>query len=276
MSAPIPPKWCIATRTRRKVLKSLRFRDLFFMPGKSSRCRFDGLATVKGKGAVMAAQNRLFLREYTVYVFSRKNNLPDSYSIREMADDQAEAMRTLGIGKASVVGVSEGGIIAQHLAADHADMVEKLVIAVSAPYANGTVRANVKYWIELAKQGNHKQLMTDIAEKYYSEAFLSRYRKLYPIIGTIGKPDDYHRFLVNAEAILGFDARNDVRRISCPVLIIAGGDDRIVGTQAANELNGIIPGSRLHVYPGLGHGAYEEAKDLKQRIYDFLEDVSTV
>ena len=35
-----------------------------------------------------------------------------------------------------------------------------------------------------------------------------------------------------------------------------------MGNDAANELHGGIAGSKLHVYVGLGHGAYEEAKDL--------------
>ena len=52
-----------------------------------------------------------------------------------MADDQAAAMQILGIDKASVLGVSQGGMIAQYLAIDHPGMVEKLILAVTAPYA---------------------------------------------------------------------------------------------------------------------------------------------
>ena len=111
---------------------------LILLPGLS-----DGLATVKGKALLLAAPYRLFFKDYTVFMFSRKNELPDNYSIREMADDQAEAMRRLGIRKAAVLGVSEGGMIAQYLAIDHAELVEKLVIAVSSPNANEIVRSAV-------------------------------------------------------------------------------------------------------------------------------------
>jgi len=36
-------------------------------------------------------------------------------------------------------------------------------------------------------------------------------------------------------------------------------------------MNERIANSRLHIYSGLGHAAYEEASDFYQRVYDFLE-----
>ena len=52
-------------------------------------------------------------------------------------------------------------------------------------------------------------------------------------------------------------------------LIIAGGDDKTVGNDAAGELHRGIAGSELFVYEGLGHGAFEEAKDFYDRILAF-------
>ena len=238
---------------------------LILLPGLS-----DGLATVDGKALFLAAPYKLFFKDYTLFMFSRKNNLPDNYSIREMADDQAEAMRKLGIEKASVLGVSEGGMIAQYLAIDHADLIEKLVVAVSAPNANETVHSVVEAWIGLAKQENHKQLMIDTAEKSYSEAYLKKYRKIYPVIGWIGKPKNYHRFLVNANAILHFDCFDDLKKITCPTLIIGGEADQIVGPIASYEMHEQIKGSELYMYEKLGHATYEEAPDFNKRVFNFL------
>lgn len=240
-------------------------RTLILLPGLS-----DGLATVEGKALFLSVPYRRFFKDFTVYMFSRKNELPDGYSIREMADDQAAVMASLGIRKASVLGVSEGGMIAQYLAIDHPELVEKLVIAVSAPCANETVRSAVSGWMEYAKRGDHRQLMIDTVEKSYSEAWLKWYRKLYPVIGHIGKPKDPHRFLVNAEAILHFDCRSELSAICCPTLIIGGKADRIVGPEASCELHERIPGSELYMYEEYGHAAYEEAKDFNDRIFDFL------
>lgn len=241
-------------------------RAFILLPGLS-----DGLATVRGKALLLARPYTPFFDTFTVYMFSRKDAMPSDYSIRDMAADQAEALRQLGIRKACVMGVSQGGMIAQYLAMDHPELVERLVLAVTAPRVNEIIAGCVRKWIGFAEQGDHKALMIDTAEKNYSEAYLKKYRKLYPMIGLLGKPKNYDRFLVNARAILGFDAYDALDKITCPTLIIGGEEDKTVGIQASYELNERIAGSALHVYPGLGHAAYEEARDFNRRVLEFLE-----
>ncbi len=236
------------------------------LPGLS-----DGLATVKGKALLLASSYREFFKEYTVYMFSRKDKMPEGYSIRDMAADQAKALEELGIDRVSIMGVSQGGMIAQAFAIDYPEMVEKLVVVVSAPRANEMIQENVRAWIELALQGNHKKLMIDTTEKGYTEGYLKKYRKMYPILGMVGKPKSYDRFLVNARAILGFDEQEELGRIACPTYIIAGGADKTVGVEASYVMKEKIAKSELYVYPDFGHAAYEEAKDFYHRVYEFLE-----
>ncbi len=239
-------------------------RPLVILPGLS-----DGLATVKGKALVLSPPYRKFFREYTVYMFSRKNDMPEGYTIEDMADDQAQAMRSLGIGQAWVLGVSQGGMIAQRLAIRHPELVRRLILAVTAPYANPVVRDAVSGWIGMAQRGDHTALMVDTAEKMYSEIYLQKHRKLFPLLARFTRPASYDRFLKNARAILEFDARDSLPEIACPTLIIAGSDDRTVGNDAATELHSGISGSELYVYDGLGHGAFEEEKDFYDRVLDF-------
>ena len=100
--------------------------------------------------------------------------------------------------------------------------------------------------------------------------YLKVYRKAYPFFGLLGKPKTYQRFFINAKAILGFDAYEELGKIQCPTYIISGSDDKTVGNDAAHELKANILGSKLHIYEGLGHAAYEEAKDFYDRVYGFL------
>ena len=241
-------------------------KNLIVLPGLS-----DGLTTVQGKALLLAKPFSPLFRDYTVYIFSRKDNLPASCSIREMARDQAAALHGLGIEKTSVLGVSQGGMIAQYLAIDHPEMVEKLVLAVTAPSANETVASAVTGWIHMAEEGNHQSLMLDTAKKSYSDKHLKKNRLFLPLLGLMGKPRSYDRFFTNANAILQFDATGELHKISCPTLILGGSEDKTVGAHAARSLKEGIQGSELHIYQGLGHAAYEEAPDFYKRIFAFLQ-----
>lgn len=241
-------------------------KNLIILPGLS-----DGLASVKGKALLLAPPYRLFFETYTVWMFSRREPLPQGVTIRDMAADQAAALRALGIEKTSVLGVSQGGMIAQLLAAEHPELVDKLVLAVTAPCVNDIIRERVENWIALAEKGEHQKLMIDTAENSYSEAYLRKYRKLYPLLGGVGRPKSYERFLANARAILAFDGRDELGAIACPTLILGGEEDKIVGAAASRELHRAIAGSELYLYPALGHAAYEEEKDFNARVFRFLE-----
>ena len=77
---------------------------------------------------------------------------------------------------------------------------------------------------------------------------------------------------ISGTKILSFDAREELSKIQCPTLIIAGDDDKTVGNDASHELNESIAGSRIFIYHGLGHGAFEEAKDFYTKVFEFCKD----
>ena len=44
-----------------------------------------------------------------------------------------------------------------------------------------------------ARHGDHTALMVDTAEKMYSEAYLSKHRKYFPLLARFTKPRNYDR-----------------------------------------------------------------------------------
>jgi pimeloyl-ACP methyl ester carboxylesterase len=241
-------------------------RHLILLPGLS-----DGLATVRGKALLLAAPYRPFLDDFTIWMLSRKDDMPGGFTIRDMARDQALAMDLLGIRKASVMGVSQGGMIAQALAIRHPDLITKLIIAVSAPNANDLAKENVNRWLEIVSKNDHKALMIDTAEHYYSEGYRKKYRLMYPFLGMVGKPKSYERFIRNAQAILAFDTFGRLKLISCPTLILAGRNDQIVGVQASLDMHEQIAGSDLYIYEENGHAPNEEDRHFYDRIFAWLK-----
>lgn len=242
-------------------------RNLVMLPGLG-----EALSSLKGMAPVFSILYRRYARDFTVYVFGRKNPLCEPCSTRQMAKDQAQAMRKLRISQADVLGVSQGGMIAQYLAIDFPHLVRRLVLTVSSPGPNETLKTVISSWVQMARQENYKGLMTDITEKSYSPRRLKKYRLVYPLLGLTGKPKDFKRFLIQAAACIEHNAWNELDKIQCPTLIIGGDCDKIVGPESSSALSESIQDSHLLMYHGLGHGLYEEARDFHQLVLDFLTD----
>ena len=168
-----------------------------------------------------------FAKKYTVYVFSRRNNLTNGFTTRNMAQDIVEAMNLLNISNADIMGVSQGGMIAQCMAIINPEKVNKLVLAVTSSKSNEIINNVVGNWIQLAKKEDFKNIFLDTAEKSYSEKYLKKYRKYYNILWIVSKPKDYKRFIIQANSCLTHNAYDDLDKIKCHTLIIGGKQDSI-------------------------------------------------
>lgn len=230
----------------------------------------DGLRTVKGTALPMAWMYRIFARDFTVFCFSRKVDLPKGHSTRDMAQDLKEAMDALGIEKAHVLGVSMGGMIAQWLAIDHPEKVDRLVLTVTSSRPNPVLTASIEEWMAQARTGDHTALMDSNLRKIYSENYYRQNKWMVPILGKLTKPKSYDRFLVQAQACLNHDAFAHLFAIHSPTLVMGGEKDLALGPEASLEIANQIPGAQLKMYPQWGHGLYEEAKDFNQTVLDFV------
>lgn len=242
-----------------------------FGTGTKTLIMIQGLNTrgIKGAALPLAWMYRMFAKAYTVYLFDRRKAVWDGITVRDMAKDVAAAMDALGLSRADIIGVSQGGMIAQYLAIDRPDLVNKLVLAVTLSRNNDTVRSVIENWIRLTERGAMKQLVADMAEKMYSEAYLKRYKPFLPLLTLVQKPRDVGRFLNLARACLTCSAYEELEKIQCPVFVIGGGRDKVVGGDAAEEIARKL-GCEMYIYEALGHAAYEEATDFNKRMWDFL------
>lgn len=240
-------------------------KTLILLPGLG-----DGLTTVKGTALPMALMYRIFARDFTVYMFSRKNDLPEGYTTRDMARDQAMAMEKLGIERADILGVSMGGMIAQYLAVDFPEKVNKLVLAVTSAKVNPLLKESVEEWISLAEAGDHQAFMDSNVRRIYSSDYYRKNKWMIPITGKLTKPKSYHRFFVQAYACLTHDAFETLSCIQAPTLVIGGEQDRALGADASRKIAAAIPGAQLLMYDQWGHGLYEEAKDFNRVVLRYL------
>lgn len=243
-----------------------------FGTGKKNLIMIQGLNTsgIKGAGLGLAFMYRIFAKEYKVYLFDRRPDIWEGITVRDFAKDVAAAMDELNIKNADIFGVSQGGMIAQYLAIDRPDLVCKLVLAVTLSKNNETVKTVLADWIKMTEEGNMKGLITDMAIKMYSDEYMKRYKPMLPLMTILQKPKDVNRFIQLAKSCLTCNAYEELDKITCPVLVIGGGIDQVVGGAASKEIADKLK-CEMYLYENLGHAAYEEAKDFNQKVLEFLK-----
>lgn len=253
------------------ILSGMEVDYITFGHGDKPLVMIQGLNTrgIRGAGPGLAWMYRLFAKDYTVWLFDRRKDLPAEVTIQGLAQDLAVTMDAAGVATACILGVSQGGMIAQVLAIQRPDLVRKLVLAVTAARTNPILEQAIHEWVSMTKANDWRSLVRDMAEKLYSPAYLRRYRPILPLLTLVQKPRDPKRFITLAQACLTCDTYDHLDEISCPVLVIGGGQDRVVTAGASEELAEKL-GCELFLYEDLGHAAYEEARDFNQRVYDFF------
>ena len=241
-------------------------RVLIMLPGLG-----DSLRSMKGTALPVALMYRMFAKAFTVYVFGRRQALPEGYTIKNMAKDQALAMEVLGIEKADVFGVSMGGMIAQQLVLDYPEKVNQLILAVTSARTNPILRESIAEWTDCAKREDHAAFMESNLCRIYSDDYCRKNRWMVPLLGKLTKPKSYGRFFVQAEACLNHDTYDRLPEIQKRTFVIGGEQDKALGGEPSYELARMIPNARLLMYPQWGHGLYEEAKDFNQKVLEFLQ-----
>ena len=230
----------------------------------------DGLETVKGKAQLFSLSYRLLAKHYKIYVFSRINELRQGYTTRDMAADLAEAMETLNLDTAYIMGISQGGMIAQWLAVDFPERVQRLILAVTTAKPSQLARERIERWQKLSQSGNFKHLMLDIAQHSYTQKSYQKWRFLYNIMGRLGRIKDEKRIVIQSQSCLEHNSLGVLKYIHCPTLILGALEDDVIGVKGSKELEKAISGCQLLILKHSGHALYEENKVFQEAICGFL------
>lgn len=241
-------------------------KNLIIIPGLG-----DGFVTVKKSGILYYLQYKKVISKYNVFVFSRRNNINKHFTIEDMADDIVKMMDILNIKSANILGISQGGMIAQKLAIKYPKRIEKLILTVTTSRTNMLINDKVSKWIEYANNKDYKSIYIDSCKNSYSNKFLNKYFKYYKIIASLYNSKSYDRFIIQAKSCLEHNTYNELDKIKAKTLVIGAYLDKIVGVDASIELADKIDNSELYIYTDYGHAVYIEAKDYIDRVLKFLD-----
>ena len=177
------------------------------------------------------------------------------------------------LSEVSLFGVSQGGMIAQVIAAEHRELVSRLALASTDCRANETLSTALNTWLDLARNYDTEGLYLSFGEKVYSPSVFNEYKSFFVDTAKTVSKADLDRFLILAKGISDFDATDLINKINCPVLVICDTDDRVLGSNVASGIEEQLknkPDFHKYIYHGYGHAVYDTAPDFTERIFEFF------
>ena len=211
-----------------------------------------------------------YAKEYTVYIFDRKDHIEEGITIENMADDLSQSLQELHIANASIIGISQGGMIAQLFAIKYPQKVTSLVLALTFSRNNAISRETIRGWIEMAKNGEMAKLNKDSMCKTFSSPILKKLYVINRLFLKFVSKEKRHRFVGLAKSILAFDCYSSLDKITCQTLVLGAKNDLVLGVDGARELANSIPNASYHEFDKLGHAAFIESKQFNKMILEFL------
>ncbi len=208
-----------------------------------------------------------------------RSEKPDRpYTMVQYADDAAALMDVLGWERAHVMGVSFGGMVAQHLALRRPDKVERLVLACTSSGGTGgasyplhelsgmDVEARARFIISVsdtrqdaAWQASHADAFAAMIEQQVASAAIGN--------------DDPNKAMGarrQLEARIDHDTFARLGEIRSPTLLCGGKYDGIAPLANMQAMQHKIPNARLEVFEG-GHLFLIQDKRAYAQIVQFLQ-----
>ncbi|MDY6833735.1 MAG: alpha/beta hydrolase [Chloroflexota bacterium] len=214
---------------------------------------------------------------HKVYIVTRKQGLPDGYSMQNMADDYAEMIIEEFGGPVDVIGVSTGGSIAQHFAADHPDLVRRLIIHSSAFTLNDEAKVAQMRVGQLARQHQWQAAYITLMNLSLPRSGIKRHltKPLIWLVSLFGRrifgaPQNPSDLVVTIEAEDKHDFKDRLGQIKAPTLVVAGDKDPFYSENLFRETAAGIPKAKLILYQGMGHPA--SGKRFAQDVLNFLNE----
>ena len=208
-----------------------------------------------------------------------RTSKPDEpYSMEQYADDAAGLMRELGWGRAHVVGISFGGMVAQHLALRHPDLVDRLVLCCTSSGGAGGSSFDLLALADRTREERAELLLpvmdtrNDLSTDPPTLAPL--FDRLAPLMANPPLNADDPASEIGARRQLEARADHDVfdrlGEIRMPTLVAGGLHDGQAPPENLERLAAALPDATLRFFEG-GHMFLLQDRTAWPAIADFLE-----
>jgi 3-oxoadipate enol-lactonase len=221
-----------------------------------------------------------FTEQFRVILYDKRGHgLSDApsapYTIDEHTDDLLALLDHLGVEKASLVGLSVGGMIAQRMAVRAPERVQSITLCCTAAKI-GTP----ELWtdrIGAVETGGIEPIADAVLQRWFTPLFhrtraddLAGWRNM--LVRTPA-----HGYAGTCAAIRDADLRPNAGRIAVPTLCVAGDQDGSTPADVVKGTADLIPGARFALIEGAGHiPCVEKPAELTGLIKQHLKEAGLV
>ncbi|MQF98012.1 MAG: alpha/beta fold hydrolase [SAR202 cluster bacterium] len=200
----------------------------------------------------------------------------EQYYIEDMANDVVDLLDRLAIGKTHVIGYSMGGAIAQELAINQPQLVDKLILLATYDSTDNRAQDLFRGFASLRRDLNREDYLRLTLPWGYTYEEYEKPGFVEEVIAELVNDPLYQEneaFTRQMEATIAFNSRDRLHLIKAPTLLVFGDEDIMTPIRFANSMVARIKNAQLFVIKGTGHlfmrTRFREASEV---IKDFLDE----
>lgn len=184
-------------------------------------------------------------------------------SVTQMGHDAIAFLSALDLTRVDLLGFSLGGFVAQELALIRPDVVERIVLAATAPQGAPGMHGWIADIIDAV--GSAETSGDQLLHAFFTDTENSRAAGV-EFLGRIfartedrDEPTDWATRTAHYDAVTQWGIPNHsmlerLRGITQPVLVANGDSDRMILPRYTHLLGGLLPEASVKIYPDAGHG----------------------
>jgi pimeloyl-ACP methyl ester carboxylesterase len=198
-------------------------------------------------------------------------------TIDQLADDTIHLLDALGIGRADVLGVFMGGMVAQEMALRHPDRIDRLLLTGTFARPDAKRRLLLEHWRNLAREGASLEVLVRerMLWSLHDETLelTDLIESMLEFFTREGVPPSRDVFARQCDACLGHDTVERLGEIQQPTLVLCGEHDGLTSPALHRQLADGIPDAHLVTISGAAHLVMlETAEQFNRIVLQFISD----
>jgi 3-oxoadipate enol-lactonase len=194
-----------------------------------------------------------------------------AYDFALLTADVLGLMDALKVGKAHFVGISMGGMIAQHLALAAPARIDRLVLVSTTSRYPPEAKPVWQQRIDGVVADGVEPLVAPTLERWFTPPFRAAHPQVMTKIGNLIRATPAAGYIGCCHAISNLATTSALPGIVCPTLVIAGAEDAGTPPEMGREIAATIPGARFESIAAASHLCnVEQAATFNRLLAGFL------